>query len=67
MGTGNTFSKLMINYANKHTENRDNLSTAVRKAGSNIKNKFLSKLERNICQLYLQNKDVDLRIDFPDD
>lgn len=60
------FSKLIINYANKHTENRDTLSTAVRKASTRIRSQFLSKLERNICQLYLQNKDVDLKIDFPD-
>lgn len=56
---------LIIGYAAKYTENRDTISTPVRSATNKIHSTVLSKLENQIKLLYMQNKDIDFKIDFP--
>ena len=61
------FKQLVSGYVAQHTENRDTLSTPVRQATHKIHDAALVKLEKTINGLYMQNKDVDFRINFPQD
>ncbi len=61
------FKQLVLSYVAQHTENRDTLSTPVRHATNKIHDSALVKLERTINGLYMQNKDVDFQISFPQD
>ena len=61
------FKQLVLGYVAQHTENRDTLSSPVRHATDKIHDSALVKLERTINGLYMQNKDVDFQISFPQD
>lgn len=61
------FKELINNYALKYVENRDMISGYVRKAADKIHDSILKKLELQINDLYLQDKDVDFKVDFPND
>ena len=60
------FKRLIIDYTAKYTKNRDNISNHVRSATDKIHEYVLKKLEKEINELYMQNKDVDFEISFPD-
>lgn len=60
------FQRLVSSYIAQHTENRDRISTPVRNVSRHIHDIALKKLEKEINQLYMQNKDVDFQINFPD-
>lgn len=62
---GSIFKKLVSAYIAQHTENRDTISTHVRKATEKIHSAALKNLEKEINNLYLQNKSVDFKVDFP--
>lgn len=64
---GSIFKKLVSSYVAQHTENRDTISTHVRKATDKIHSAALKSLEKEINSLYLQNKSVDFKVDFPSD
>lgn len=64
---GSIFKKLVSAYVAQHTENRDTISTHVRKATDKIHSAALKSLEKEINSLYLQNKSVDFKVDFPSD
>lgn len=59
--------ELVSSYASQYTENRDNISVQVRKATDKIHKSVLTKLETIINELYMQNKSVDFKLDFPKD
>lgn len=59
------FTELIMAYIAKYTENRDTISSHVRQATTKIHNTVLSKLENQINSLYMQNKNMDFKIDFP--
>ena len=59
------FKKLVSAYVAQHTENRDTISTHVRKATEKIHSVALKNLEKEINNLYLQNKSVDFKVNFP--
>ena len=61
---GSIFKKLVSAYIAQHTENRDTISTHVRKATEKIHSVALKNLEKEINNLYLQNKSVDFKVDF---
>ena len=60
------FKQLIKSYTAQYTERKDNISGHVRKATEKIHSTVLSKLEKEINQLYMQNKSVDFKIDFPE-
>lgn len=60
------FQRLVSSYIAQHTENRDRISAPVRNVSRQIHDVALKKLEKGINQLYMQNKDVDFQIDFPE-
>lgn len=59
--------ELVTSYAAQYTENRDTISVQVRKATEKIHNSVLKKLENKINTLYMQNKSMDFKFDFPKD
>lgn len=61
------FSNLIINHLMKETKKRDNISGNLRSATNKIHDNVLKKLEKQINKLYMQNKDMDFKIDFPND
>lgn len=61
------FKELITSYTAQYTENRDTISSHVRQATSKIHDTVLSKLESEINNLYMQNRSMDFRIDFPSD
>ena len=61
------FQKLVSAYVAQHTENRDTISTYVRRATEKIHSAALKNLEKEINNLYLQNKSVDFKVNFPSD
>lgn len=63
---GSIFKKLLLEYTEKYTENRDVVSGYVRKATDKIHNSMLVKLEKQLNLLYMQNKSMDFKIDFPE-
>lgn len=61
------FKELITSYAAQYTENRDTISGNVRQATNKIHDIVLSKLEGKINNLYMQNRSVDFKIEFPAD
>lgn len=61
------FKELITSYAKQYTENRDTISGNVRQTTNKIHDVVLSKLESRINNLYMQNRSVDFKIEFPSD
>lgn len=61
------FKELITSYMAQYTERKDNISGHVRKATEKIHDTVLTKLEKEINQLYMQNRSMDFKIDFPED
>ena len=61
------FKELITSYTAQYTENRDMISGYVRKATDKIHDTMLTKLEKEINGLYMQNKSVDFKMTFPAD
>lgn len=59
------FTELITAYTAQYTENRDTISGHVRQATAKIHSTVLSKLENQINSLYMQNKNMDFKVDFP--
>ena len=60
------FKDLITSYTAQYTENRDTISGYVRRATDKIHDTVLKKLEKEINELYMQNKSMDFKIAFPD-
>lgn len=61
------FGELIEKHFAKQVKNRDNISSNVRKVSRKIHDNVLSKLERQMNSLYLQDKSIGFEIDFPAD
>ncbi|WP_438834845.1 ATP-dependent nuclease [Streptococcus pluranimalium] len=61
----NIFDTLVKNYIEKYTSNRDTISTHVRNAANTLHNNILSKLEKNIKELYFFGENNGFKIDAP--
>lgn len=61
------FKELITSYIAQYTENRDTISSHVRQATNKIHDTVLTKLENQINNLYMQNRSMDFKIDFPSD
>ena len=61
------FKELITSYTAQYTENRNMISGYVRKATDKIHDTMLIKLEKEINGLYMQNKSVDFKMNFPID
>lgn len=57
--------ELVTGYAAQYTEKKDTLSSKLRTVTKQIHHSVLERLESQINDLYLQNKDVDFKFDFP--
>lgn len=66
-GNNSVFMELLNKHITVYTQNRDNISSAVRQASKRIHDTALKKLEKSLNDLYMQNKDVDFKVDFPPD
>lgn len=61
------FGELIEKHFARQMKNRDSISSNVRKVSRRIHDNVLSKLERQMNSLYLQDKSVGFKIDFPAD
>ena len=59
------FKELITGYTAQHTKNRDTISGHVRQATNKIHDTVLTKLENQINSLYMQNRSMDFKINFP--
>ncbi|WP_245157109.1 ATP-dependent nuclease [Anaerovorax sp. IOR16] len=59
--------ELITSYTAQYTENRDTISSHVRQATNKIHDTVLTKLENKINNLYMQNRNMDFKINFPSD
>lgn len=59
--------ELITSYTAQYTENRDTISSHVRQATNKIHDTVLAKLENKINNLYMQNRSMDFKINFPSD
>ncbi len=66
-GEKTIFKRLVTSYLNRYTKNRDMISSDIKRSSKKIHDSVLCRLEKSLSQLYMQNKDVDFRIDFPND
>lgn len=64
--TDSIFKELITHFTQQHII-RDHLSNQIRAAGSALHKNVLSKLEKEINSLYLQGRNVDFQLKFPDD
>lgn len=64
-GEESIFRELITEYTAHYTENRDTISSYVRKATDKIHDSVLTKLEKQINELYMQNQSMDFKIGFP--
>lgn len=58
------FRNLLVNYSSQYTQNRDLLTTSIKSAALKIQRSVLSKLEKELSGLYMQNKSIDFRLEF---
>ena len=58
--------KLITSYSAQYTENRDTISSHVKQATKKIHDTVLTKMENKINNLYMQNRSMDFKIDFPE-
>lgn len=65
-GEGTIFKKLITSFLNRHIKKRDMVSSDIKYSSKRIHDSILCKLEKLISNLYLQNKDINFKIDFPD-
>ncbi|EPD77510.1 ATP-dependent endonuclease [Atopobium sp. oral taxon 199] len=61
------FKKLITSFLNQYTKNRDTVSSDIKRSSRRIHDTVLSKLEKQLSGLYMQNKDIGFKIDFPSD
>lgn len=64
-GENTIFAKLITSYLNQYTKNRDTVSSDIKRSSRKIHDSILSKLEKHLSGLYMQNKNIDFKIDFP--
>lgn len=64
-GENTIFTKLIISYLNQYTKNRDTVSSDIKRSSRKIHDSILSKLEKHLSGLYMQNKNIDFKVDFP--
>ena len=64
-GENTIFTKLIISYLNQYTKNRDTVSSDIKRSSRKIHDSILSKLEKHLSRLYMQNKNIDFKVDFP--
>ena len=64
-GENTIFKKLVTAYLERHTKNRDTISSDIKKSSQKIHNSILFKLEKELSSLYMQNKNINFKIDFP--
>jgi putative ATP-dependent endonuclease of OLD family len=58
--------KLITSYSAQYTEKRDIITSHVKQATKKIHDTVLSKMENKINNLYMQNRSMDFKIDFPE-
>lgn len=61
------FTQLLLNYITKYTSNRDTISSHVRTATNTLHKNILTKLEKNIKDLYLYESEYEFNIDVSPD
>ena len=61
------FKELLTSYTAQYIENRNMISSYVRRATDKIHDTMLTKLEKEINALYMQDKSVDFKLAFPVD
>ncbi len=59
-------TKLIKSYSAQYTENRDTISSHVKQATKKIHDTVLTKMESKINNLYMQNRSMDFKINFPE-
>lgn len=64
-GENTIFTKLIKSYLNQYTKNRDKVSSNIKRSSKKIHDSILIKLEKHLSTLYMQNRDIDFKIDFP--
>lgn len=64
-GENTIFTKLITSYLNQYTKNRDTISSDIKKSSRKVHDSILCKLEKYLSGLYMQNKNIDFKIDFP--
>lgn len=64
-GENTIFTKLITSYLNQYTKNRDTISSDIKKSSRRVHDSVLCKLEKYLSGLYMQNKNIDFKIDFP--
>lgn len=64
-GENTIFTKLIKSYLNQYTKNRDTVSSNIKRSSKKIHDSILIKLEKHLSTLYMQNRDIDFKIDFP--
>ena len=64
-GENTIFAKLIKSYLNQYTKNRDTVSSNIKRSSKKIHDSILIKLEKHLSTLYMQNRDIDFKIDFP--
>lgn len=63
-GENSIFSRLIRKYTSQYTQNRDNISASASKAAEKMRVMVLSKVEKNISQMYLESDSVDFAIEY---
>ena len=64
-GENTIFTKLITSYSNRQTKSRDTISSDIKRSSKKVHSSILCKLEKYLSGLYMQNKDIDFKIDFP--
>lgn len=66
-GENTIFKKLVTSYLNLHTQKRDTISSKIKRSSEYIHSNILSKLENDLSLRYMQKKNINFKIDFPND
>ena len=61
------FQRLVLNHLREHTRKRDNFTEKIKRECRNIHDRGLRNLEKQLASLYMQNQEVNFKIDFPKD
>lgn len=64
--TESIFKNLLINSLSQYTQKRDLLSSEVKKAADKMHKGILSRIEKDLNKLYMQNKSVNFHLGFDD-
>ena len=66
-GKNTIFTKLITSYSNIYKKRKDKISSDIKKSSRKVHDCILCKLEKYLSGLYMQNKNIDFKIDFPSD